>query len=181
MARAYTWMAAFLFLVDCVNIASALYDAGRGGRSLPAWIPINLEFTSGVALLCSSWVIYLALVRASPGRVSWVRVLLTHLPATVVFSVLHVSLMTLERIVVHAAFGRRYGLPSPGDLVYEYRKDLVAYIALGLILWLVCRPRRRRSISWRARTYGARRCARSWRCERQATTSSSCSTTGGGP
>ena len=140
LGRAYAVIAAFLFLVDCINIASTLYDARRMGRPLAVLEPVTWEFTSGIAQVCSCGVIYLALAWATPGRSSWRRVLPTHILASLIFSALHTGLMTLLRIPVYAARGLSYRLPPFGDVIYEYRKDIIAYLVLAALFWLFCRP-----------------------------------------
>jgi len=63
-----------------------------------------------------------------------------HAPATVVFSVTHVSAMWLARIAIFAARGHRYGRP---DFIYEYRKDLLGYLILLGLIWMAREIERR--------------------------------------
>lgn len=142
LVRAYLAIAAFMVLVDSVNVLSVLYDAARNGHPLPAREPITWEFTSGVGGLCAAWMVYLALRWATPGRAPWRRVIPVHVLTSLVFSGTHIGVMTLLRMAVYAAAGTHYHPPSLGDVVYEYRKDVLAYVILGLLFWLLARPDR---------------------------------------
>jgi hypothetical protein len=137
LLRAYLVIAAFTFLVDVVNILSVLHDAARNGHPLPAREPITWEFSSGVGGLCAAWMIYLAVRWATPGRAPWIKVVPVHVLTSLAFSGVHNAVMVGLRIAVYAAAGARYRTPSFGDLVYEYRKDVLAYAVLGVLFWLL--------------------------------------------
>jgi hypothetical protein len=70
---------------------------------------------------------------APPREDGWARFSVAHALGSVAFSVAHVLGFLGIRKAVYAALGSRYGGP---DFVYEYRKDLVTYLAIVLVLWL---------------------------------------------
>ncbi len=137
LLRAYLVIAAFTFLVDSVNILSVLHDAARNGHPLPAREPITWEFTSGVGGLCAAWMIYLAVRWATPGRAPWIKLIPVHVLTSLAFSGVHNAVMVGLRVAVYAAAGARYRTPGLSDLVYEYRKDVLAYAVLGVLFWLL--------------------------------------------
>jgi hypothetical protein len=141
VVRAYVAIALLLLLVDAVNVSSVVYDWRRSGRTISVWEPLTWEYTSGAAEMLACGVILLALAWATPGRAPWRRVLPVHIAANLVFSGLHTGLMTLLRMGIYALVGKSYRAPPFGDWLYEYRKDLMAYVILGGVFWLFCRPR----------------------------------------
>jgi DNA-binding LytR/AlgR family response regulator len=60
-----------------------------------------------------------------------------HVLTSLAFSAVHNAVMVGLRIAVYAAAGARYHTPSLSDLVYEYRKDVLAYAVLGVLFWLL--------------------------------------------
>ncbi|HEX3405878.1 MAG TPA: LytTR family DNA-binding domain-containing protein [Caulobacteraceae bacterium] len=133
-------------LVTFVNVTTILDDARRRGVHMPLALPLTLEITSAVAALAALVIVVIALRIAPPGRGPWWRTLAVHAVGTLAFSVAHVMLMTLLRIVVFALAGHRYDF-SLGDLPYEYRKDLLSYLVIGGIFWLVARERERLAVA----------------------------------
>jgi DNA-binding LytR/AlgR family response regulator len=138
VARAFATIATFLALVDAIDVMTILHDAGQRGEAMSAWKPATLEFTSGVAMLAVSGIALLALRQARPGRSGWLRLLAVHGAASLIFSALHFLLMNALRIAIYAAKGRHYRF-APSEFVYEYRKDLIAYLVLAGIFWLFTR------------------------------------------
>jgi len=137
--RAYGTIAVFLLLIDIVNVLSSLYDAARVGRQISVWTPVTAEFTSWAGHLAACGLIYLAIREAPPGRAPWTRIVMIHAPASVLFSGAHIAVMMSLRALIHLAQGVAYRPSIPGDLIYEYRKDVIAYIVFAGIFWLVCR------------------------------------------
>ena len=138
LARAYLTIAAFLAVVDTFNIFTAIHDAAEHGARLPAWEPATWEYTSGVATLLTCGIAFGALRIAPPGRTPWPKFLSVHLIASLAFSALHVLLMNAMRVAIYAALGRHYPFGESGFL-YEYRKDLIAYVVWAAIFWLFAR------------------------------------------
>jgi LytTr DNA-binding domain len=140
-ARALLAVAVFIFVIDGVNVLSLLDEAARDGRSLPAWIPIGKEGSSGTGALLACGLAYLAMRLATPGRTGWLRVALVHTLGSIAFSGVHQAVMTGLRIVIFAAHGATYHRPPlPADLLYEYRKDLLGYAIIAGLFWLFQAP-----------------------------------------
>lgn len=136
--RAYLAMAVLIATVDVVNVFTALSDSARYGTRLAPWEPIVWEATSGLATLLSAAVAYLALRLAVPGRARWPSVLLVHVSASVLFSALHVSLMTAVRGAIYVVMGLQYRV-ALSDWLYEYRKDILSYALICGIFWIFAR------------------------------------------
>jgi hypothetical protein len=139
LVRAFLTIAGFLVLVDTFNVFTAIHDAAEHGQRLSAWEPAVWESTSGVATLLICGVIYGAVRIAPPARVPWPKFVIVHALASLVFSALHVVLMNAMRVGIYAAGGRHYPFDESGFL-YEYRKDLIAYIVWAAIFWFFTRP-----------------------------------------
>jgi hypothetical protein len=135
LARALLTIAALLVLVDTFNVFTAIHDAAEHGQRLPAWEPAVWESTSGVATLLTCGIIYAAVRIAPPGRTRWLKFIIVHALATLLFSAFHVLLMNAMRVGIYAAAGHHYRFAESG-FVYEYRKDLIAYIVWAAVFWL---------------------------------------------
>ncbi|HEY1605377.1 MAG TPA: LytTR family DNA-binding domain-containing protein [Allosphingosinicella sp.] len=140
--RGFLVIAAFLVLVDTINVFTALNDAAQRGSRLAAWEPAGWEATSGIATLLACGIVYAALTRAPPGRTRWPILAAVHLAASLAFSGMHILLMNLMRVTIYAARGLHYRFGASGFL-YEYRKDLIAYVVIAGIFWLFAGPRAR--------------------------------------
>jgi DNA-binding LytR/AlgR family response regulator len=138
---AYAGLALFTFIVCTVNIFTALQD--RPG--LHPIEPVIWEYTSclatiallpGVGLL-AAWAPF------QPARLG--RFLLVHAPATVVYSLLHVGGFVLLRILAYASAGFRYDFGA-GEIIYEYRKDALAYVIALTVFTFSARLAERRGL-----------------------------------
>lgn len=119
-----------------VNAVSVIDDYARLGRPLEVWEPWTWEMTSVAAWLALAPFILAAALRLRPTRYSWPKIVAAHVLLSLVVSLAHVGLMTGLRHLVYVLAGDVY---DPGGslgriLVYEYRKDLITYFALVLIL-----------------------------------------------
>ncbi|HXS49042.1 MAG TPA: LytTR family DNA-binding domain-containing protein [Sphingomicrobium sp.] len=135
LARAFLTIAGILALVDTFNVFTAIHDAAEHGQRLSAWEPAVWESTSGVATLLACGSIYAAVRMAPPGRTRWPKFVIVHALASLLFSASHVLLMNAMRVVIYAAAGHHYRFDESG-FMYEYRKDLIAYIVWAAIFWL---------------------------------------------
>lgn len=124
--------------VAAINASSIITEASRAGAELDPRLPWLLELTSAASSL-----LLLPLVAALERRFpvmsgSALRAVYIYLPASVVFSLLHVAVMVLLRkALVPLTLGESYvyfaGSPL-ADLVYEYRKDLFIFgVMIGLL------------------------------------------------
>lgn len=128
-----------------VNAFSTLHDLARFGRAVPLWQPLLWEASSGVVILALAPLVR-RLVLASPMLTSrpWLLAAL-HAGAILAFSALHVAGMVLLRKLgywVAGAGDYSFGFSS-GNLFYELRKDVLVYLLLAALFWLVEIWRRR--------------------------------------
>ena len=138
LARAYAVILLLLALNAAITVATKLEDARRMGHALTAREVIVWEATSVVAALVAS-VVILAALRLAPLRPGRVAIALAvHACATAAYSAVHVTLMVLMRMALYAAAGSAYRF-SLAEFPYEYRKDLIGYIALGGVFWVAAR------------------------------------------
>jgi hypothetical protein len=136
--RAWLAVMALLALNVFVNVTTQMDDAHRRGVTLPIALPLALEITSAAAAIIAAAIVFAAVRLAPPGRGPIWRTIGVHLGGSLAFSAAHVGLMTLLRTLVFAAAGRTYPW-SPQELPYEYRKDLLAYVVIGGVFWLLAR------------------------------------------
>ncbi|QND56123.1 LytTR family DNA-binding domain-containing protein [Mesorhizobium huakuii] len=131
---------AFLAVIAFVNASTLNADAVRDGRALDTRIPWILEYSSVLVIMA---LVPLAALweRRFPLAVQGLpRALVAHIAGSIVFSVLHVTGMVLLRKAVFAALlGQSYNFfHAPlSDLAYEYRKDVLTYATILLMLTLM--------------------------------------------
>ena len=136
--RAWVGVIGLLALVTFVNVMTQLDDARRHGVATPLALPLTLEITSAVSALIACVVVFTAVRLAPPGRGPLWRTIAVHLASSLVYSGVHVGLMTLLRTFAFGAVGRHYPW-ALGDLPYEYRKDVLAYLVMTGIFWTLTR------------------------------------------
>ena len=136
--RAYLVIAALLALVTFIDVMTALDDARRAGHTLSPALPLTLEMTSAIGSLAACAVSYLAQRLAPPSRQRLLRQVAIHVAGSLAYSAIHVGLMTALRVLVFAAGGYRYHWALT-DWPYEYRKDILAYIVLTGVFWVLTR------------------------------------------
>ncbi len=130
----------FFPVVAAINAATLITDAARVGYALDARLPWILEFTSIVVIIALTPMIALVERRFPVTASGWRKAALAHASGSVAFSALHIGGMAaLRTVVVPAVTGRRYAfLQSPlTDAIYEYRKDIIVYAVIVLLLTLV--------------------------------------------
>lgn len=131
----------FIVIFCLVGLAIALVDAlsvtqdrAEAGTPVPLWEPMVWEVTSVVVLVALSPFILRLTRRALPFDAPWPRVLGAHLAGAVMFSLVHVAAMGAMRWAVYAVVDAYYAPFSPlGNFLYEFRKDLLVYLAVVAI------------------------------------------------
>jgi len=134
LLRAYLAITGVAILVACINVMTQLDDARRFGRTLSPAAVATWELSSAAAMLLASAVIYWTVRLAPVRRGRLAATLAIHAAASIVFSALHVGVMVLIRRALYAAAGSRYDF-ALSQWPYEYRKDLLTYIALAGVFW----------------------------------------------
>ena len=138
--RAFTIAAIFFPVFGLVNAMSLITEAARAGASLDPRQPFILELTSAAALLAAFPFVALMERRLPLNGETWKRALLAYALGSVVFSALHVGIMILLRETAFALLlGQDYSFfdDFARDSLYEYRKDLLPYAAMIVVLGLV--------------------------------------------
>jgi hypothetical protein len=133
--RVLTWQIVIfggtIAAICTMNVFTALTNYARDGAPLAWWKPALWEFSS--ALLLWALIPFVArLYRRAPITArTWRWALPLHLAITPVFSLIHVGGMVLLRKLGYALMHAHYDFGAwwP-DWVYEYRKDLVAYVLI---------------------------------------------------
>lgn len=140
--RAVLIVLVFFPVVGLINALSLITDAERAATPLDARQAFILEFSS-IAGIVGAFPLVAWLERRLPLTAeTWRRVLGAYVLGSLVFSALHVLIMVLLR---EAAFplllGRGYSFFDDvwRDSLYEYRKDLMPYAAIVLVLGLIRR------------------------------------------
>ena len=126
-------------------VTSQIADLERSGANIPAsrpWVWITTSLAMWLALIP---VIWWAAVRIRPPRFGWGQIAIFFLLGSVAISAVHIGGMMLLRMAVYAvAFPERYEIGDWWDVaVYEYRKDLAAYVqfvaGVAVAQWLLKR------------------------------------------
>jgi len=136
--RAWLLVLVLLGLVVFVNVTTQLDDAHRDGIAMSLAWPLTLELTSAAVSVLAATLIMAAVRFAPPTRRPYWRTAAIHLGASLIYSIVHVGLMTLLRLLIFPAIGHRYAW-SPLEWPYEYRKDLLTYVIVASIFWLLGR------------------------------------------
>ncbi|TWB63804.1 LytTR family transcriptional regulator [Nitrospirillum viridazoti] len=133
-AWALVWLG-FAFLPTTINAFALLTEYQRTNQDIPAWEPFLREYSSGVALL-----LVLPLVRWSINHTpGWaeapLRCAAQFLGTALVFSTLHLAAMAVLRMAAYGALGQSYAMDDlRDDLPYEFRKDLLTYLLIVLVV-----------------------------------------------
>ncbi|MEH6580794.1 MAG: LytTR family DNA-binding domain-containing protein [Halioglobus sp.] len=133
------WICSVLAIWQGLNIfvlaTTQIMDAQKHGIKMPAWQALTLEASSVLTILA----LVLALVKIMGVRFdasSLKQKLLMHLGLSVAFSGLHILGMTAIRELVFRLMGASYSLGDWGQaFIYEYRKDLMTYITIVLVIY----------------------------------------------
>ncbi|MGY0504222.1 LytTR family DNA-binding domain-containing protein [Luteimonas sp. e5] len=117
------WVAVFV-LGASSNVLTAAVDAWRNGRPFDWGTAVIGQATSIAASLALLPLLLRALRRWPLQSDNWLRRLLAYLPASMLWSLLHVMAMVALRKWAYAAMGGHYDYgPWGANLLYEYGKD----------------------------------------------------------
>ncbi len=132
--------AAALLVLAAVIGSSYWLEARRAGLPVPAWhIAVN-EATSIVIVFAVTPLVFAWTARLDPRRIGWGKTILGHLAGMAAFGAIHIGGMTLLRLLLYPLFGGAYSIgadPLLLGLVYEGRKDALAYAGMALGAWLL--------------------------------------------
>lgn len=130
IACAYAVLSLFLFINATVNASSAWADLLRAGvNDIARWEPFVWEYSSALSTLLWCPLLFWWFNRYPLQLTQVGRQLLYHLAASLLYALLHIITMILLRQLVYTLADKSYGFePLTADFLYEYRKDLWAYV-----------------------------------------------------
>lgn len=130
----YAAAALYLFLNNTINASTVWIEHNRNeSPSISLWEPFVWEYTSALAVLILLPGIFTLLSYQPLKLTSIKKQILIHLFGSVIFSLLHVTLMVMFREFAYYLAGSDYNFgPWLRELWYEYQKD-----AWGYAIWLV--------------------------------------------
>jgi hypothetical protein len=140
LLRTFLVAAAFLVVVGFVNASTLIIDAAREGRTLDQRVPWILEYSSVLVIIGLVPAVALYERRFPLSPENWRQAVLAHLVGSVFFSALHiVGMILLRRAAYGAVLGQGYSFFEDvlTDILYEYRKDLLTYATIVLLLSLM--------------------------------------------
>ncbi|WP_162906770.1 LytTR family DNA-binding domain-containing protein [Algihabitans albus] len=127
-----------LTAVGVTNAASSLTEAARFGEAVEPWKPYLWEATSAAGILLALPGLVWFVRRYPVSRHKIARQVFLHTAAALAFSALHITTMLSLREGIYAMTGNSYSFgPWLPGLIYELRKDLVAYLLIVTILNLM--------------------------------------------
>jgi hypothetical protein len=127
-------MAVFMIVNNTVNAISQGTEFTRAHRSFHPAEPYIWEYTSAIFTIALIPLVAWLLKFAPPGPGRWLRFVAVHVPATGLYSLIHVLGFAGLRRLIYLAFGAHY--EGPLDLGYELPKDARTYLFTLALLWL---------------------------------------------
>lgn len=123
----------YLFTNNTINASTEWLEHTRNGTpTISIWEPFIWEYSSALAVLLLLPAIFYVLGRMPLQLKDIKKQLIVHFVGTIVFSLLHVTLMVMFRELVYYLAGSDYNFGSwAREFWYEYQKD-----AWGYIVWL---------------------------------------------
>jgi DNA-binding LytR/AlgR family response regulator len=137
--RIYALVAAIALAIGVINALSIAHDHARDGGAYALGAPLFWELTSVgvIALLAPVVATGVARLREAWRDRRWWAALALAVLIVVGFSAAHVVGMVALREAGAALYGASYHFDwSPSELAYEFRKDFITCVLLGLTFWL---------------------------------------------
>lgn len=127
----YALAAVVLLLIAAINALTVAHDSAQAGRTLHWWEPWLWELSSTVYWVAMLPVFGWLARHVRPPGLSWPTTIAAHAALTVPVAAAHILTLFVLRNIVYRLLGMqyRYGLDAP-HLLYEYRKDVLAYLVL---------------------------------------------------
>jgi hypothetical protein len=131
--RSFLWFAGFAALFLGVNTVTTTIEFGRDGVSRMGAEVFLWELTSFLVIVPLFFLVVAAVRLALPGQSSWRRILAVHIPAALLFSLLHVVGMVALRKGLYpliASAPYRFTDAPLRDFFYEAQKDTLTYLII---------------------------------------------------
>ncbi|MEW6991324.1 LytR/AlgR family response regulator transcription factor [Colwelliaceae bacterium 6441] len=132
------FISCYLFINNTISATSILMEANRdeAGISFPIWQPFLWEYSSALSLIFFLPLLILFLAKKPLAWENIKQNFLWHVLFSILFSMLHISLMVLIRKLVYMSQDLHYEFGElPLELFYEYRKDAWAYCLFVVIIY----------------------------------------------
>ena len=134
----YAAVAVGVMATCAVNAASIPADLARHGISIPGWMPLVWESTSCAVILALVPAVHYAVRHSLGWALHPLALVPVHGGLALAFSAVHVLGMVALRKLTYALIGAepyRFDF-SVANLLYELRKDVVAYFLIASVFWL---------------------------------------------
>jgi DNA-binding LytR/AlgR family response regulator len=134
-----------LVLITIGNAESMMSDFAAASVPVSPWQIWTWEVTSIIAWLSVTPLIWWAVARLRPPRLSWPTIAILLVMGAVLASAWHIGLMIGLRQIVYAIAGERYHFAGAirNPYLYEFRKDIPTYVEFvalaALCQWLLAR------------------------------------------
>ncbi|MBT6033898.1 MAG: LytTR family transcriptional regulator [Kordiimonadaceae bacterium] len=127
----------FISIEAAVRSTSLIMEYNGRGDPLEAWKPFVWEYTSTYMAFLMVPFIMMFDIRYPILQKSWRKMLLIHIPLSMVFSAIHIGGMVAIRKMIFASVDDVYVFTELDyTIVYEYRKDVMAYISILLVMYV---------------------------------------------
>jgi LytTr DNA-binding domain len=128
------WILFFCYAASVNTVVSAM-DVNRVNLHFAVWELALWEWSSNLVLLALVPIV-IAFERRLPMRLGTLaKNLRWHLPASVLYSLVHVLAMVAVRKIIYSAQGQTYDFGDwPRELLYEYLKDVRSYFGVIFIV-----------------------------------------------
>jgi len=126
----------FISIEAAVRSASLIMEYDGRGTPIETWKPFVWEYTSTYVAFIIMPFILLFDERYPLGSKKWRSRALMHVPLSMVYSVLHISGMVAIRKLIFISMDDVYVFTELDyTIFYEYRKDVMAYISILLVIY----------------------------------------------
>jgi DNA-binding LytR/AlgR family response regulator len=137
--RTYALVAGVALAIGVINALSIAHDHARSGGAYALGAPLFWELTSVgvIALLAPAVAAGVTRLREAWRERRWSALAALAMVIVVGFSAFHIVGMVALRQAGAALYGTSYHFAwTPSELAYEFRKDFITCVLLGLTFWL---------------------------------------------